>query len=145
MPVRELREGDQAAWTRMRERLWPEEGVEEAIRWRKRADTVTLIAESAPGLLVGFAEASARPYADGCETSPVAFLEGWYVEPTHRHAGWGRMLLRAVAAWARSRHLTELASDSLLDDEVAIAAHLHSGFEEVERSIKFRMSLNQQE
>lgn len=39
--------------------------------------------------LVGLAELSRRAYAEGCETSPVGFLEGWYVVPERRRQGVG--------------------------------------------------------
>ncbi len=144
MPVRVLAEGDHTAWLRIREALWPNGGADrsDVRRWLNRKDVVTLVAEAAPGTLVGFVEAGERAYADGCHSSPVAFLEGWYVEPEHRGTGWGAALVQAVAAWAKTRQLTELASDSLLDDKGAIAAHVRNGFEEVERSVKFRMNLD---
>jgi len=105
------------------------------------SDAVTLLATDDAGAYVGFAEAGERPYADGCDSSPVAFLEGWYVEPSYRHRYVGAALVQAVEAWARERGLTELASDTLLDNEAGLQAHLHTGFEEVERSIKLRKPL----
>jgi aminoglycoside 6'-N-acetyltransferase I len=50
-------------------------------------------------------------------TSPVAFLEGWYVDPDYRGARVGRRLVEAVEAWAREQGFSELASDALLDNE----------------------------
>ena len=47
-------------------------------------------------VLVGFAEVSRRLYAEGCESSPVGFLEGWYVVPERRHEGIGRALVAAA-------------------------------------------------
>ena len=66
--------------------LWPDEsdshGREIAAFFR--GDTSILaeafVAED-DGRLLGFAEVSIRPYAEGCESNRVAFLEGWYVEP----------------------------------------------------------------
>ena len=48
-----------------------------------------LVAEDASHRLVGFAEVSRRTWAEGCDTSPVGFLEGWYVEPAQPAAGRG--------------------------------------------------------
>jgi aminoglycoside 6'-N-acetyltransferase I len=39
--------------------------------------------------------------------------------------------------WARSFGMTEMASDTWLDNEVSIAAHLRMGYEEMERLVHF--------
>ncbi len=49
--------------------------------------------------------------------------------------------MAAVAAWAKERGLTELASDALLDNSVSHAAHKAIGFEETERVVYFRKRL----
>ena len=122
--------------------LWPESNEAEARTWGLRQDAVTLVAEDAQsGKLIGFAEVGKRSYADGCETSPVAFLEGWYVSPDVREKGVGAKLVRSAVLWAKQEGLHELASDSLLDDKTAHIAHLGVGFQEVERSIKYRLAL----
>ena len=137
-----LNSADKTMWLQMRTLLWPDSDVQDAIAWAARPDAVTLIARSHDGQgLVGFAEIGIRAYADGCESSPVAFLEGWYVDAEHRREGVGRHLLEAAAEWARTRGLHELASDSLLADTTAHLAHLAVGFQEVERSIKYRFEL----
>jgi aminoglycoside 6'-N-acetyltransferase I len=104
----------------MRCALWPdEEGAHETdmTAWLARPDTAVLIAERAGGAgLAGFAEVGARPIADGCETSPVAYLEGWYVDPDVRRQGIGTALIRAAEAWARDCGYREFASDALLDN-----------------------------
>jgi len=43
-----------------------------------------------------------RNYAEGCETSPVAFIEGWYVDPDVRQSGLGGKLIDAAENWARA-------------------------------------------
>lgn len=140
--VREMRQSDTAEWLRLRKALWDDSDVLEATAWTLREDAATSVAEhlSISGL-VGFAEVGTQAYADGCETSPVAFLEGWYVEPGLRRTGVGARLVSAVGAWGKSQGLHELASDSDLENVTAHAAHLSLGFEEIERSIKYRLSL----
>jgi aminoglycoside 6'-N-acetyltransferase I len=64
--------------------------------WAAMPEAV-LLAEAADGALTGFAEVSRRLYAEGCETSPVGFLEGWYVAPEHRRSGVGRALVTAAS------------------------------------------------
>lgn len=141
--VREYVPSDYVDWLRMRRELWSDSDGADAEAWACGQDNLTLVAEDArSGRLVGFAEVGKRAYADGCRTSPVAFLEGWYVSPDRRDAGIGAQLVRAAVSWAQQAGLHELASDSLLDNVVAHHAHLSVGFEEVERSIKYRMFLD---
>ena len=91
--------------------------------------------------IVGFAELSLRPYAEGCATTPVAFLEGWFVVPRVRGRGAGRALVSAAEAWARTRGCREMASDTTLDNTSSAAAHAALGFEEVEQIRCFRKTL----
>jgi aminoglycoside 6'-N-acetyltransferase I len=144
--VRPLVVADENEWLRMRVALWPSQSAAEHRRdmdvWRGRADTIVLVADRPDaGTLAGFAEIGTRPYADGCDTSPVAFLEGWYVDADARHRGVGVSLIRAAEAWARSRGLREFASDALLDNTASHEAHEHVGFVEVERAVRYRKPL----
>ena len=146
MIVRTYQPADHAAWLRMRRALFPSltagDEAQDAAEWLARNDAVVLVAQRAEsGGLAGFAEVGARAYADGCETSPVAYLEGWYVEPDVRRQGVGAALVRAAEAWARARGYRELASDALLDNLPSQEAHVAVGFGEVERSVKYRKAL----
>jgi aminoglycoside 6'-N-acetyltransferase I len=49
--------------------------------------------------------------------------------------------VQAVEAWAREQGYTEIASDTWLDNETSIRAHLALGYEESERLVHFRKSL----
>jgi aminoglycoside 6'-N-acetyltransferase I len=143
--VREFEAADWQEWQRMRCALWPDASAAEHAAdmdaWLLRSDTVVVVCARASGGLCGFAEAGSRLYADGCRTSPVAFLEGWYVDAGSRRSGIGRALLEAVEAWARARGFQELASDALLDNHPSHRAHEHLGFIEVERAVRYRKSL----
>lgn len=144
--VREYRPADLPEWLRMRRALWPEiaEGDEaaDAAEWLARPDAVVLVAVRSGGAgLAGFAELGTRPYADGCDSSPVAYLEGWYVDPDMRRRGVGRALVRAGEAWARARGCRELASDALLENDASQRAHEALGFGEVERAVHYRKAL----
>lgn len=146
--VRERRTGDDAEWLRMRCALWPEDPPEEHRKgmrdWLAHADTVTLVAERPGGAkLAGFAEVGTRPYADGCASTPVAYLEGWYVDADVRRQGVGARLVEAAEAWARARGLSEFASDALLENDTSHRAHLELGFEEVERAVRYRKLLGE--
>ena len=91
--------------------------------------------------LVGFAELSLRPYAEDCRTSPVAFLEGWYVAPSMRRRGVGRALVRAAEEWGRAQGCREFGSDTQFDNSASIAAHLALGFDDAGALRSFRKDL----
>lgn len=93
---------------------------------------------------LGFAELSLRPCAEGCTTSPVAYLEGWYVTPDARHRGVGRRLIEAAEDWGRRQGCGELASDTTLDNTVSAAAHGAAGFEDAGIVRCFRKGLGGQ-
>lgn len=104
-------------------------------------NAAVFIAERADGSVCGFVEVGTRAYADGCDTSPVGYVEAWWVDADMRRCGLGRALLAAAENWARDMGYTEMASDALLDNTVSHEAHKHSGYEEVERLVVFRKSL----
>ena len=144
--IRRYEKTDRAEWLRMRDALWPGlshvEAEKDADTWLARADAVVFVAQVLQEAeLRGFAEAGERTYADGCDTSPIAFLEGWFVEPSSRGQGFGAALVQAVEAWARERGYSELASDCLLENTGGQEAHEVAGFVEVERSVKYRKLL----
>jgi aminoglycoside 6'-N-acetyltransferase I len=146
--VRPARAADLPQWVSLRQALWPLESADElAAEARKflagngfMLEAVLLAAER-NGTILGFAELSRRPYAEGCETTPVAFLEGWYVAPDARGRGIGGKLIQAAEQWAREQGYSEFASDTTLDNTGSAAAHQALGFEEVEIIRCFRKSL----
>ena len=145
MGVRQAILADAPWLARLRHALWPDgseaEHRREIERFFAGAQTAPLlVAEDRSGLL-GFAELSIRPYAEGCETDRVGFLEGWFVIPEARHRGIGRKLLAAAEAWARSVGCTEFASDAEADNEESAAAHRALGFTEVGLIRCFRKNL----
>ena len=93
------------------------------------------------GAPIGFAEVSQRAYGDGCDTAPVAWLEGIFVMPRYRQRGVGKLLVAAVEDWGRSRGLSELGSDAALDNLTSRLSHVLWGFDETERVVMFRKTL----
>ena len=100
----------------------------------------TFVAEE-DGLLIGFLELDQRKYAPGCRSSPVPFIEGWYVEPAARRRGIGRALAEAAEAWSRAAGFDEMASDAEIQNRDSHAAHAALGYEEIERIVCFRRAL----
>ena len=81
-------------------------------------------------------------YLNGCDTSPIAFLEAVSVRPSARRIGLARALIHEVEQWARGKEVAELASDAIVDNDVPLAMHAASGFEETERVVYFRKQLH---
>ena len=147
MHIRQASLEDKEEWLRMRRLLWPDspdvEHLQEIqVYFRADAVDIAFVAVRPSGELAGFLEASLRKYADGCSTSPVGYIEGWYVDSDLRRQGLGGLLVAAAEAWALGQGCTEMASDCLLDNHVSLAAHLSLGYEEAERLIHFRKSLS---
>ena len=129
----------------MRHALWPGSLSDHEIEIRNHFETaaaapIVFVAE-AHGRLVGFLELDFRKYAPGCPSSPVPFIEGWYVETASRKRGIGRALVIAAATWARAAGYRELASDADIRNPGSHAAHAALGFEEVERVVCFRRAI----
>ncbi len=131
----------------MRLALWPELAHEahpegDATQWLARTDAVVLVAERPDGIgLAGFVEVGERAFADGCNTAPVAYLEGWYVDPDLRRRRIGTALVDAAVRWATQHGYQELASDALLENIESQRAHEATGFVEVERAVRYRRLL----
>ncbi|MET9213530.1 MULTISPECIES: aminoglycoside 6'-N-acetyltransferase [unclassified Nocardia] len=131
----------------LRADLWPDSSVDE-----HRADAgehydgsraaAAFLARDEHGTAVGFGEVTLRhDYVNGCETSPVAFLEGLYVVPTHRRGGVARALCEALETWGRHQGCTEFGSDALLDNATGQRMHAALGFTERERVVYYRKML----
>ncbi len=139
--IRPLNDADIKEWFRMRITLWDDSTEADLDGWLSTPDTATFVIDRGDGRLGGFLEMGQRDYAEGCETSPVAYIEGWYVDEDLRRQGWGKALVMAGEDWARKQALREIASDTWLDNETSIQAHLSLGYEEEVRLVAFRKKL----
>jgi aminoglycoside 6'-N-acetyltransferase I len=153
--IRHVQPSDTAAWASLRAELWPDERRErlasEAAQFFEARPprgggmpeaVLVAVESSARGTVLGFAELSRRDYAEGCESSPVGFLEGWFVVAEYRRQGIGAALVRAAEAWARALGCREFASDALADNAVSARAHRALGFDEVGLIRCFRKPLD---
>ena len=145
MAVRVYRDADWDEWLRMSMALFPghpaDDHTPDMRAFRGRGDAEVFIAERDDGTVAGYVEVGARSYADGCDTSPVAYIEAWYVDPDARRRGYGRALLAAAEQWARANGYREMASDASLDNTISHAAHRRAGYEEVDRIVQYRKPL----
>jgi len=143
--IRQMGVPDRAKWADMRVALWPDESAPEHARMIDELlddrEAINLVAEAANGETVGFAEIAVRKYANGCDTRPVAFLEGVWVRPQFRRRGIGARLLARAEELLAARGFRELGSDASIDNGASHAAHRAWGFSETERVVYFRKIL----
>jgi aminoglycoside 6'-N-acetyltransferase I len=143
--IRRAQPGDQPDWLRMRCQLWPDgspaEHAAEMAELLLEPDQPVFLALRPAGHACGFLEGGIRKYADGCDSGPVGYIEGWYVDEEFRRQGVGGRLVEALEAWARERGLSEIASDTWLDNQTSIDAHLRLGYRETERLVHFAKKL----
>ncbi len=148
MPIRIATLSDIQAWVALRAELWgdtslDEHRVEAEAMLAKSPDDGIVFLDIVDGVGIrAFAEATLRhDHVNGCETWPVAFLEGIYVSPDVQGSGIGRLLLGSVQSWAREKGCSELASDADIDNVASHAFHMALDFEETQRVIYFRKAL----
>jgi len=145
MRIRRYQSADWDEWLRMSRALFPglnlEDDLDEMRATLAREDAAVFVMERPDGSLAGYVEAGERSIVEGCLSSPVGYIEAWYVDTDARLSGYGRALLSAAEDWARSRGRTEMGSDALIDNEVSHRAHERSGYEEVDRVVTYRKDL----
>jgi aminoglycoside 6'-N-acetyltransferase I len=143
--IRQIVEADRADWVRLRDALWPGSLADHERETRRYFDAIgdspVIFVAEADGHVVGFLEMDYRNYAPGCSSSPVPFIEGWYVEPAMQGRGIGRALIEAAEAHARATGYIEIASDADVQNAEGIGAHSALGYDEVERVVCFRKTL----
>ena len=139
--IRRATPEDKPEWVRMRQGLWPDAPLEylnfDLDELLANSDAGIFVASDSQGRLIGFIEAGLRDHGEGCETSPVGYIEAWYVDPHVRGQKLGRDLVHTAEQWAREKGCTEMASDTWLENEASIAAHLKLGYYEIERLVHF--------
>ena len=144
--VRPVRESDLNEWFRLRKLLWDEnddgDHRSEMMDILEHPDSqLVLVADTGNGALIGFLEASIRPFVEDCHTDHVGYLEGWYVDPDHRQKGIGGELVRNAESWARQKGCTEMASDAEVGNERSLTAHTRLGYAVTSRLVHLRKEL----
>jgi len=139
--IRRATPEDKPEWLRMRQGLWPDAPLDylslDLDKLLNNLDAGIFVAADVDGKLVAFIETGLRDHAESCDSSPVGYIEAWYVDPHMRGQKLGRDLVHAAEQWAREKGCTEMASDTWLDNDASIAAHLKLGYYEVERLVHF--------
>ena len=143
--LRPLSEADRLQWRALRFALWPrdDDGSFDADITDILASGGRLAAFGAfdGDQMIGFVEVGERPWGDGCDTAPVGWVEGIYVDPGHRRSGIRAAFIGLAEQWARDRGYQELGSDVEADNAASLQGHAAWGFEETERLVMFRKRL----
>ena len=125
--------------------LWPDNSLNEAEDILKEyfsgEETAVFIHEIREKY-VGLALCGLRhDYVEGCETSPVGYLEGIVVDSEYRNQGIARTLCEECEAWAKEQGCTEFASDCELTNTESLRFHMRLGFQEENRIICFKKTI----
>ncbi len=138
--LRRVMQEDKAEWFRMRKGIWPDvpDNYMTFDMDRLLANVDYFVIFACDGdRPIGLTEAGIRDYGEGCETSPVGYLEGWFVQEEYRGKRIAGLMTQAAENWMREKGCTEVASDTWLDNEPSIRAHVNMGYHEVERLVHF--------
>ena len=125
--------------------VWSEHTEEALVRIIKEymdSDESAVFAEKRDGRFIGVALCCLRhDYVEGCETSPVGYLEGVSVKEAYRKQGVAKRLVEECEQWVRENGCREFASDCALDNTASLNFHLQVGFQEQNRIICFKKVL----
>lgn len=121
--------------------LWPDCVYDEEYAYFQHmlgSDTETCFLAKDNDNYIGFIQVSIRnDYVEGSDSSPVAYIEGIYVDPGFRQKGIALQLIDAAEQWAREKGLTQIASDTEIDNRLSILFHQKAGFAEAGRLVCF--------
>lgn len=144
--IREMGKSDKDMWMEMYQKLWPEHSKEalqaEIDRILKSGKRSAYVA-SADGQAAGFAEYSLRDFANGCQSQPVPFLEGIWVQEQYRSKGIAKALIMFLEQKARMAGFKEFGSDVELSNYSSQLMHERLGFEQTEKVIFYRKALSE--
>lgn len=127
-------------------KLWPENELDEFVEEFSDAidasDNGSYLYYNDSLEAIGFIQLSTRhDYVEGCETSPVGYIEGIYVEADYRRKGIAQELVSFAEEWSRKHGCLEMASDCEFDNQLSIDFHLGAGFTEANRIVCFTKKL----
>ncbi|MFA3778984.1 aminoglycoside 6'-N-acetyltransferase [Yersinia sp. 1652 StPb PI] len=148
MLIKKIDQTTLSGWIKLRTQLWPNHGSDAHHRDGENIifcsdKLISFVAIADSGHIVGFADASLRhDYVNGCDNTPVVFLEGIFVTETYRRKGIAAQLVTAVQTWGRVNGCCELASDTAIDNIASQKMHQSLGFQETERVVFFKKPIS---
>ena len=138
--IRRITWEDKSEWLRMRKGVWPEASddyLDYDMDDVLSSDRNIVFFALGEGIPIGMIEAHLRESAEGCFSTPVGYIEAWFVDEEFRGKGVAGILTDAAENWAREKACKEMASDTWLENEPSIRAHTKLGYAEVERLVHF--------
>jgi len=88
--------------------------------------------------VVGYATASIRTdYVEGCNASPVGYMEMLFVQEPFRKKGIAKELYQTVESWSAEKGCTEIAADTWEWNKASREFHKQLGFREAEILVHF--------
>jgi len=132
-------------WVNLSLRLFPEHTFNEMFQEYMGYLTNKNVRQKEIGFLynknnknVAFMNISIRnDYVNGCDSSPVVYIEAIYVLPKYRKMGIASELIKTAEIFAREKGILQVASDCLIDNTESEMFHKGCGFKEAERVICF--------
>lgn len=126
---------------RMRHTLWPKHTEDDLFRemmmiiegktfYKNELSWTTFVVVRDNGKIGGFIEITQYSELDFCNSKPVGFIEGWYVDEDLRNQGVGMQLVETAENWLKINGCTEIASDVEEDNVISQKAHRALGFHE---------------
>ena len=130
---------DQAEYLRMRLALWPHASEEEHFKdmihiykgepfYKHELTWKVFVIERTNGKLGGFIELSLYPELPFVKSSPVGYIEGWYVDEDLRSQGLGSRLVYLGEEWAKQKKCVHMASDVESGNALSQQAHRALGY-----------------
>lgn len=142
MKIVTVTQNDFREWLDLALKLWSDSTVEEMqgdlAKILESPREEQFLVRDSDGKAIAFMNLSLRyEYVPGASQSPVAFVEGIYVQDEYQNQGIGTYLIQYAEQWALAHGCTELASDALLENTGSYQFHTKVGFQEVERVVSF--------
>ncbi|PKR77070.1 hypothetical protein CEY16_10000 [Halalkalibacillus sediminis] len=144
--IEPFRKNHMDLWANFRQKLWPEHSLEDMtidvqhifegkklVGDEKTYEGFHLLKDDEP---IGFIEVSLRDSIDWYDASPIAYIEGWFVEQSERKKSFGAKLVKHAEEWAQEQGCDYLASDLEKDNRISLLAHQRLGFTIVDENVK---------
>ena len=146
LKLEKVTERDLPELTKMLIKLWPEcqyeEEYDNALKIISDDNQEIFLAKSAD-MSIGFVQLSLRSeFVEGTTSTPVAYIEGLYVEPEYRRKSVANQLVKMAERWGLEKNCTEIASDAELANLTSIDFHKAYGFKEMNRIVCFAKKIN---
>lgn len=146
MKLRAITQNDFTLWHEYRKSLYSESddarNLEEMNVIFKSDYWLCQFIEDHNGEPVGLVELSFRNVADGCLSTPVPYLEGFYIVESERNKGLGTKVIRFLIDWCKDKGYSEFATDTELKNKLAQHFYEKAGFKEVDRIVEYKIDFD---